>query len=685
LATDTTANVSGTGTTTTASTTADKTATREPEIINHKSKYKVTSFSLIDPNIKDPIVLLPESINKITIIQDFENCVQPVIKLEVVFPPLIVDYISQHKGEISFFLRVQLINYASAQNNFQMEGNYPVTATDDICNGKFIMFTEESSQMPNKALYESVSRTITGDEKKTIDDITKCGENLINYTKEYGFFIWKEDDLYNLRKPINAVYSNCTVGDAANHIVSDQGFTRVLMSPPNNTKSYDQLVIPPMTTMSVFNFLQDQYGMYDTDVTFFCDIYRTYILDKSGECTAYTNDQYRKMIFSVTHTTSEGAMGVGTSTLEEKKEYHGLLDIEDVQQRSLTALWDVTHGTVNQMTDARNNETTTVKGAGSQRGDGCVNITTDNEGTPYTKNRLTNSVAEMKLNLKITHMSDYDYTAITPNLAFVFEFKDKDYYIFDGYFRLMTAKHFLMRQGTEMAIVGEFEFTRKKGLTEEEKETIEYDVFRTAKKTDEGVAAAAAKNSDTSETKGQNSEKVADAQGKVDQATKEQTAAQSSYDTASAKYETAAAATGEARKGYAEGTVTEDEVNQKAAVQEAASLEKGKAYENLLTKQDNLAKAQANLAAASGTTTVSGSDAPTPVVDATPASSASQDMPFSMSSDAGYQAQVAKEKAAATPTSTGGGSPAPTPLDEKGGSFGTTTATDVANGINHFA
>ena len=91
------------------------------------------------------------------------------------------------------------------------------------------------------------------------------------------------------------------------------------------------------------------------------------------------------------------------------------------------------------------------------------------------------------------------------------------------------------------------------------------------------------------------------------------------------------------------------------------------------------------MAAASGTTTVSGSDAPTPVVDATPASSTSQDMPFSMSSDAGYQAQVAKEKAAATPTSTGGGSPAPTPLDEKNGSFGTTTATDVANGINHYA
>ena len=67
--------------------------------------------------------------------------------------------------------------------------------------------------------------------------------------------------------------------------------------------------------------------------------------------------------------------------------------------------------------------------------------------------------------------------------------------MYNGYYRLMRATHVFTRdgQGEYMEIVGEFEFTRKQALSEDERKQIEYDVYRTAQVTEEGKQEAASK------------------------------------------------------------------------------------------------------------------------------------------------------------------------------------------------
>lgn len=477
-----------TTTTTTNETTTNNDSTQEQNLnlVNHKSKYIITTFSLIAPEFKDPIILNPAAINKVTVIQDFDNFIQPIFKIECVLPPLIVDYITQHKAKISFYIRFDMISFSSAADNLKIAESYPTNVTKTICDGVFVTFNSDSSLMPNRETYHKVTETVLGKEDPNLlYDMTEAGSNMVNYTKEYGFYLWKESDLYGLREVVNAVYSGTTPADASTSMLSDNGFKDVIMFPPDANTSYDQMVIPPMSMMNVFKFMQSQYGMYETDSIFFCDIMRPYLIDKSGECKAYAQGEYPKVIFDVVKTDSEYSVNYGTSTLDAKNEYHNMIDVEDTTQRSLSSIYDILVGNNPQMVEARNNKTTNIKGAGQQRGDGCTSLTTDQEGNAYNKAKIANMIAELNLNLKIDYLPDYDYTVMTPNRTYVFAFKEKEFYLFDGYYRLLIARHFFVRHGTEMHIVGQFEFARKKTLSEDEKNEIEYDVFRTAQTSDE--------------------------------------------------------------------------------------------------------------------------------------------------------------------------------------------------------
>lgn len=485
----------------------------------HKSKYRVATFSLMSPEFEEPVELNPIAINKILMVHDYDTCIQPIIKIECVLPPLVIDYINTHKSIVSFCIRFQKYDYIKAADSFEADKAFTPNGVEDIFNDKFVLFSPDLGHIDNVSEYQKVVETIKGKSDANIPyQLNKSGENFANYSSAYEFFIWKETDLYGLRAPVNAVFANVTIGDAAAAILSENGFKNVLMSPPQNTSSFGQLIIPPQSMMNVFFYLQRQYGMYDTDVIFFSDVYRQYILDKSGECNAYQENEYRKTVFAVYRSYNEDAYDLGTSTIDIKKEYYNKIDIDNVSKRSLSSLHDLIKGNTNSYIDAKTNEVTTVSGATTQRGEGCVNITTDQESTEYTKKKFTNIVSELEVNLKVNNLDHYNYLAMTPNKSFVFAFQEKEFYSLNGRYRLVRASHYFTResQGELMAITGMFEFVRKKALSEDEYKEIQTTVFTTGNTTEEGKKEAEAKSDDvtSSEPSFQQSETNQVAEGK---------------------------------------------------------------------------------------------------------------------------------------------------------------------------
>ena len=478
----------------TSSASEDQSQEQELSLVGHKSLYKVQTFAIKSPDLEEPITLVPECINNILIIQDFDECLQPVFQVTAVLPPLIIDYILMNKTKISINMRLQQIDLLDPSEHLVVDKNWKSNGTSDITNDDYILFSADGGRVPNLSDYQELSETISGEsENDMLTKIKTAGSNFANYKKETILYLWKESDLYNLRAVVNAVYNNATIADAAASLLTDHGFQRVLMAPPDNGGSISQLIIPPMYMMNVFEFLQTQYGMYSTDVNFFSDIYRCYVIDRSGECKAYEDGEFTKTIFSIVRSSNQQAQSEGTSTLDEKFEYHMITDIGKISIRSLAEINDLLQGNNGMFIDSNNNNVTTVSGAGNQRGSGLTNITIDQEGTEYNKQRLANTVSEMNLGIKLADYTDYNYTAFTPNKAFVFNFKDKEYYQYNGYYRLTKAIHVLnrMNTGDQMSITGMFEFVRKKELSEEERTTINYDVFRSVEVTEEGQEEAA--------------------------------------------------------------------------------------------------------------------------------------------------------------------------------------------------
>ena len=481
-------------TTATSSESTSESQEQELSLKMHKSLYKVKNFSIKSPSLTEPIELATECINSIFIIQDFDECIQPVFQVQAVLPPLVIDYILMNKTQVSIHLRLQQIDLIDASEHLIVDKNWKENGAVDITNDDYILFSADGGRVPNLSDYQVLSETISGEsESDMLTKIKTAGSNFANYIKETTLFLWKESDLYNLRSVVNAVYNNSTIADAAASVLSDNGFQRVLMTPPDNGEAVSQLIIPPMYMMNVFEYLQSQYGMYSTDVNFFSDIYRCYVMDKSGECKAYEDGEYTKTIFSIVRSSNQMAQSEGTSTLDEKFEYHMVTDIGKIAIRSLADLNDLIQGNNGMFIDSNNNNVTTVSGAGSQRGSGLTNITVDQEGTQYNKQRLANSIGELNLGIKLADYTDYNYLAFTPNKAFVFNFKDKEYYQYNGYYRLTRAFHGLSRRssGDLMSINGMFEFVRKKELSEDERTAINYDVFRSVEVTEEGQEEAA--------------------------------------------------------------------------------------------------------------------------------------------------------------------------------------------------
>ncbi|CAM6000870.1 unnamed protein product [Sphagnum balticum] len=73
-----------------------------------------------------------------------------------------------------------------------------------------------------------------------------------------------ETPIYKLRhRQFHGMFSNCTVTSVMRAAAQFFGMTQVYMVPPDNTNTYEHLIIPPAKELSdIFDYLQDTYGIY---------------------------------------------------------------------------------------------------------------------------------------------------------------------------------------------------------------------------------------------------------------------------------------------------------------------------------------------------------------------------------------------------------------------------------------
>ena len=134
-----------------------------------------------------------------------------------------------------------------------------------------------------------------------------------------------EDQTETLRRSFNAIYknidSNTLVGIAL------QGLKNVVVEPLENNIKYDQIIIPPVS--SIYKFLEyvyDKDAFYNTQFRFFMGFNKTYLLSHRG--TAFTTG-INTVILNVKDVTSNASLIAGIT--KKNSSYYVYLSAMDVK------------------------------------------------------------------------------------------------------------------------------------------------------------------------------------------------------------------------------------------------------------------------------------------------------------------------------------------------------------------
>ena len=192
----------------------------------------------------------------ILIDKNFDTCNMPVISI----------FGSIEKNILDDMIR-------NMNNNIVTLGIYKYDATNQNDNITDKYFHDRFIYILN----EDVSKTDKIDNPNGID--SKTGNTQY---KEVNLFLIQQDAINNNRQIINGVYHNASTNSLILQTTNYLG--KVLLEPIRYDTVYDQIIIPPLDSISNYiRYLNDNLGVfYDTPYRFFIDFDATYIVSSAG-------------------------------------------------------------------------------------------------------------------------------------------------------------------------------------------------------------------------------------------------------------------------------------------------------------------------------------------------------------------------------------------------------------------
>lgn len=423
---------------------------------NFKYRYRVEVFNLILPSEPDPLTLIHEAITRMSISRLYDEALQPIFQLHVNLPPKIYKKFLEEKEDARFHIRIGKV---------QIDPSEEEVFVDEYINGIFLATTDDEPDFKDEEEYDAVNEAEGGEGD---DDDWKRGiYNISNYTVEYIIPLWRENDLKGLRSVVNESLSGATISTVMTKVYTDAGIEKVLMAPIDNDGSYGQLMIPPMNLLNVHEYLQKVYGTYYTGTVLFADFRCLYVLDRSGLCTAYEDEEFKRTIILVMRPKDDRNYRVGTEPYEKGKLYFQFVNQEAIEFSSPSASADLIGGNNVTLIDSNTNETTEVNGAGTQSGDGNSRVVAENYSNDFSKTTLLADIVEANLTLTVT-ITDYDEFAFTPNKEYLLVYEEKEKQAVNGYYRLTSSNAVFVKRGDDYDITGTHTFAYKAPLSEDD-------------------------------------------------------------------------------------------------------------------------------------------------------------------------------------------------------------------------
>lgn len=284
-----------------------------------------------------------------------------------------------------------------------------ITHKETILQQKFTPVISDDSNDINADVYKNLKAS---DDKKD-DDITASDMNSV-----YQFILVLDDDIKNSKNTANIVLSNVNIASTIMYMLSKSGFggDNILMSPVDNTTTYNELLLLPTPIVEQFTYINNIYGVYKEGMQIFKDFDTFYVLRKTGKCTAYRKNEPTTIVFAVVgRIGSPSSVSRGINYDKANNRVFMSLSGSQLSISDASSVINKTTGINTQIIQVETGETINVIGDTNTPASTMTTIS----HSKYIKDEMLLRKKELSHIINIT-IDDIDISLLTPNKEYKF-------------------------------------------------------------------------------------------------------------------------------------------------------------------------------------------------------------------------------------------------------------------------
>lgn len=401
-----------------------------------KWRYCVSEVSLLFENEKS-YSLPNERVSSISILDDYEKNVYPIFRIELILEPSVYYKIIKNKNTVKFHLRIQ--------KYYHLNDNISHSLKRDFINDTFnLILDDEDSDLINGNQWKKSKYNF-----KYIKENDK--NDIIESNNKIEFFLFKTDVIKGMNNTnINTILNNCTISDAVCHILSTAEMKNILMSPAHNNNIYESIIIPPTNCLRSLKFIDTYYGIYKTGSLIYFGLDYGYILQYSGQCTAYRKGEIQNTNIIIPSVINDHTTECCTISSTDQKNNQIVADYRTLKIRNDSISNDIISSNNIELVDPCTGEITLTKGSNTTSN--YKNIFENNTENPWigeTYVAQTNAIGTVVDLL----LMDYDINMISPNKKFNLVFEDPSMTSkYNGSYILTSANHKFAKDGADFSI-----------------------------------------------------------------------------------------------------------------------------------------------------------------------------------------------------------------------------------------
>lgn len=276
-------------------------------------KYKFANFE-VSVGGTDKIVVPKNMISNVVMEKDYDNYIFPFFQIEITLPTWFYAKMAKNPTDIRVTMNWQYgkfsANDLSAAPPFVSE-----------LNGQYYALMVNS----NPDVYESKTES-REKEAQSLNTAYSYGDQVTTVLALYNTLYYM-----NVNNVVNEILSSANLTDVMTYVLNKARLSYVLMSPPNNRKSYSEFRITPLKAINQILRLCNDYAFYTTGAVIFFDLDMGYILDKTPTCTAWRPNEYKTTHLMTLPARTQSATVTGGCYTNSAEKYNMINIAPDVQ------------------------------------------------------------------------------------------------------------------------------------------------------------------------------------------------------------------------------------------------------------------------------------------------------------------------------------------------------------------